>query len=69
MTTGIPERDTKVVLVFLGDRVTDIFGRPAIFEELASSPAALEAGKLVDLYGCLVLGRRANRVKPGETPL
>ena len=54
-----PHRKYKGRVVFLGDRVKDTAGRPAVFEELSSSPAALEAGKLADLYGCLTLALEA----------
>ena len=40
-------------MVFLGDRVTDERGNFAVFEELSSSPAALEASKFCDMYGLL----------------
>ena len=52
---GNKGRKYKGRVVFLGDRVRDVNGNPAVFEELSSSPAALEAGKLVDLYGCLMM--------------
>ena len=40
-------------VVFLGDRVRDQYGAAAIFEELASSPAGLEASRFVDAYGLM----------------
>ena len=36
-------RKYKGRVVFLGDRVKDQFGATAVFEELASSPAGMEA--------------------------
>ena len=50
---GNPERKYKGGVVFLGDRVRDQNGQVAIFEEMASSPAGLEASKLCDFYGLL----------------
>ena len=37
--------------MFLGDRVRDQFGLAAIFEELSSSPAGMEASRFCDFYG------------------
>ena len=51
---GDPSRKYKGRVVFLGDRVRDQNGKVVVFEELSSSPAALEAGKLCDLYGRLM---------------
>ena len=48
-----PDRKYKGRVVFLGDRVTDQSGRIAVFEEMASNPATMEAGKMTDFYGCL----------------
>ncbi len=50
---GDPNRKYKGRVVFLGDRVTDEGGNAAVFEELSSSPAALEASRFCDLYGLL----------------
>ena len=44
----------------------DLYGKPAIFEEFSSSPAALEAGKLTDLYGCLMMGEHQTQ-KSGDS--
>ena len=46
-------RKFKGRVVFLGDRVKDQYGATAVFEELASSPAGIEASKLCDGYGLL----------------
>ena len=51
-----PGRKYKGRVVFLGDRVKDQDGRTAVFEEMSSSPAALEAGKLCDFFGLLSAG-------------
>jgi len=40
-------------VVFLGDRVKDQHGAAAVFEELASSPAGMEASKFCDAYGLI----------------
>jgi len=48
---GSKERKFKGRVVFLGDRVRDQWGNPAIFQELSSSPAAMEAAKFCDAYG------------------
>ena len=50
---GDPNKKYKGRVVFLGDRVLDGFGNCAVFEELSSSPASMEAGKFCDLWGCL----------------
>ena len=39
--------------MFLGDRVKDQYGAAAVFDELASSPAGMEASKFCDAYGLL----------------
>ena len=39
--------------MFLGDRVMDQFGSAAVFEELTSSPAGMEASRFCDFYGSL----------------
>ena len=46
-------RKLKGRVVFLGDRVKDQYGAAAVFEELASSPAGMEASKFVDCYGLI----------------
>ena len=43
---GHPDRKFKGRTVFLGNNVRDQNNRMAVFEELSSSPATLEAGKL-----------------------
>ena len=48
-----PHRKFKGRVVFLGDRVKDGWGYAAAFEELSSSPASMEAGKMCDMWGCL----------------
>ena len=60
---GDPGRKYKGRVVFLGDRVRDQYGRVAVFEEMSSSPAALEAGKLCDYYGMLSLGGDCSTTK------
>ena len=40
-------------VVFLGDRVKDQHGKVAIFEEMTSNPATMEAAKIIDFFGCL----------------
>jgi len=57
---GEPGRKYKGRAVFLGDRVRDQQGRIAVFEEMSSSPAALEAGKLCDFLRMSV-SRRGRR--------
>ena len=52
LAEGDKNRKYKGRVVFLGDRVKDGEGKFALFEELSSSPAAMSAGKLADLYGC-----------------
>ena len=50
---GDPNRKFKGRAVFLDDRVKDGRGSIALFEELSSSPASMEAGKFCDLWGCM----------------
>jgi hypothetical protein len=50
---GHKDRTYKGGVVFLGDRVRDQHGNIAVFQELSSSPAALEAAKFCDAYGLL----------------
>ena len=40
-------------MVFLGDRVKNQYGEAAMFQELSSAPAALEAAKFCDAYRML----------------
>ena len=50
---GDPSRKFKGrTAVFLGDQVKDQDSQTAIFEEMQSAPAAMEAGRVCDLYGC-----------------
>ena len=48
---GHPDRKFKGRLVFQGNEVKDENAHYAIFSELSSSPATLEASKSVDTYG------------------
>ena len=50
---GDKNRKFKGRTVFLGDQVRDHNGDAAIFEELQSAPAAMEAGRICDMYGCI----------------
>ena len=55
--SGLPERDPdrkfKGRCVVQGNDVKDENSHAAIFQELSSSPATLEAAKSVDAYGCV----------------
>ena len=51
LPTNHPDRKYKGRLVFQGNEVTDENSRYAIFSELSSSPATLEASKNIDAYG------------------
>ena len=53
LPVGHKDRKFKGRVVFLGDRVRDQCGKVAVFEEMTSNPASMEAGKLTDLFGCL----------------
>ena len=46
-----PDQKYKGRLVFQGNEVKDENSRYAIFSELSSSPATLEASKNIDAYG------------------
>jgi len=48
-----PERKFKGPYVFQGNRVKDEYSETALFNELGSSPASMEASKAVDGYGLL----------------
>ena len=48
---GDPRRKMKYRVVFQGNRVINQNWEVAIFQDLGSSPAAMEAGKAVDFYG------------------
>ena len=50
---GHKDRKLKGRVVFLGDRVRDQFGTAAVFEELSSSTAGVEASRFCDFYGSL----------------
>jgi hypothetical protein len=47
-----PARKFKGRVVFQGNQVRDQAGDWALFEELSSAPATMEAGEAVDAYGC-----------------
>ena len=44
--------ESKGRVVFQGNRVTDEAWNAALFSELGSAPATMEAGKACDAYGC-----------------
>ena len=48
-----PSRKFKGRTVFLGDQVRDQDWQHAIFQEIASAPAAMEAGRMCDFYGTI----------------
>ena len=48
-----PSRKYKGRTVFLGDQVRDQDSQTAIFEEISSAPAAMEAGRICDFYGSM----------------
>jgi hypothetical protein len=50
---GDPDRKFKGRCVVQGNDVKDENSHAAIFQELSSSPATLEAAKSVDAYGCI----------------
>ena len=50
---GSPGRKWKGRFVFQGNYVRDEYSNHAIFDELSSSPATLEASKAVDAYGIM----------------
>ena len=52
------EQKYKGRVAFLGDRVKDQHGATAMFEDLASSPAGMEASKFCDAYG-MIAGHRS----------
>ena len=60
-----PERKYKGRVVFLGNDVRNQSGNVAVFEELSSSPASLEASKLCDFYGLLSRPSVAQTVTKG----
>ena len=48
-----PKRKYKGRAVFAGDNVRDEVGQWAIFQDLGSCPATMEAARTADAYGCL----------------
>ena len=50
---GHPERKFKGRIVFGGDQVKDEHNQTAIFQELSTSPASLEASNMLDAYSLL----------------
>ena len=53
LPVGDPDRKFKGRCVVQGNDVKDENSHAAIFQELSSSPATLEAAKSVDAYGCM----------------
>ena len=53
LPVGGPARKYKGRTVFLGDQVRDQDSQTAVFEEIVSAPAAMEAGRVCDYYGSL----------------
>ena len=53
LPVGDPGRKYKGRVVFLGDCVKGQHGKVAIFEEMTSNPATMEAAKIIDFFGCL----------------
>jgi hypothetical protein len=50
---GDPNRKFKGRVVFQGNNVKDEDNNWAIFSELSSAPATMQAGKAIDAFGCL----------------
>ena len=48
-----PKRKYKGRVVFQGNRVTNQNWEAAIFQDLGSSPATMDAGRAADAYGCI----------------
>ena len=48
-----PQSKFKGRVVFLGNRVKDENWENALFQDLGSAPATMEAAKVIDAYGCL----------------
>ena len=46
-----PLRKIKARLVFQGNEVRDQFGQIALYEQMSSSPATMQAAKCADAYG------------------
>ena len=51
LPVGDPRRKYKYRVVFQGNNVVDQHWETAIFQDLGSSPASMEAGKMADAYG------------------
>ena len=49
-------------VVFLGDRVKDQYGAAAVFEQLSSSPAGIEASRFIDAYGMMQTDDGVNHI-------
>ena len=67
LADGDPNKKYKGRVVLLGDRVTDGGGNAAVFDELSSSPASLEASRFCDMYG-LLPSRRQTVSRPTARP-
>ena len=55
---GNPLRKFKGRTVFQGNNVQDENSSAALFSELGSSPATVEAGKVLDAYGSMQASKR-----------
>ncbi len=53
LVSGDPRRKYKYRVVFGGHAVIDQCWEAAVFQDLGSGPATMEAGKYVDFYSCL----------------
>jgi hypothetical protein len=53
LSSGDEKRTFKGRVVFLADRANDQYGATAVFQEMASCPAGLEASSFCDAYGML----------------
>ena len=53
MAEGNPARKYKGRSVYQGNQVKDEHGLAAVFEDLGSSPAAMESSKILDFYGLI----------------
>ena len=49
---GDPLRKMKGRVVFQGNQVTNQSWEAAIFQDLGSSPATMEASRVADMWGC-----------------
>ena len=52
LAVGDPRRKYKYRVVFQGNNVVDQNWEVALFQDLGSCPATMEAGKAVDAHGC-----------------